>query len=54
MNRIVVTALLLFVWKSAPAQSKQNPCWKTAMAQPEMNRCADEDASAADVELNRM
>ena len=52
MNRLVFTALLLFI--SISAISQENPCWKTAMAQSEMNRCADEEARAADAELNRV
>jgi uncharacterized protein YecT (DUF1311 family) len=53
MNRLIITALLL-VSTAALSQSKQNPCWKTATAQPEMNRCADEDSTAADAELNHI
>jgi uncharacterized protein YecT (DUF1311 family) len=48
------TVFLLLVSVSALAQSKENPCWKTATAQSEMNRCADQDAKAADAELNRV
>jgi len=54
MNRFVLLALLLFVSASALSQSKENPCWKTAMAQSQMNHCADEDARAADAELNHV
>jgi len=54
MNRFILVPLLLCVSALAPSQSKQNPCWKTATAQSEMNRCADQDAKAADAELNRV
>jgi uncharacterized protein YecT (DUF1311 family) len=54
MNRLVLTALLLFICASALAQAKENPCWKTAVAQPDMNHCADEDATKANAELNRV
>jgi uncharacterized protein YecT (DUF1311 family) len=54
MNRVILVAFLLFVSVFAMSQSKENPCWKTAMTQSEMNHCADEDASAADAELNRV
>jgi uncharacterized protein YecT (DUF1311 family) len=54
MNRSVLAALLVFVSISALSQSKDSPCWKTAMTQFDMNRCAGEDASAADTELNRV
>jgi len=53
MNHLVITALLL-ISTSALSQSKENACWKTAMAQSEMNHCADQDAKAADAELNRV
>jgi uncharacterized protein YecT (DUF1311 family) len=54
MNRLVLTALLLVIPTSATSQPRENPCWKTAMAQSEMNRCADEDARAADAELDHV
>jgi uncharacterized protein YecT (DUF1311 family) len=54
MNRFVIAVSVLFISASALSQSKENPCWKTAMAQSEMNHCADEDAKAADAELNHV
>jgi uncharacterized protein YecT (DUF1311 family) len=54
MNRFVLAALLLVASTSSLSQSKENPCWKTATAQSEMNNCADEDARAADAELNHV
>ena len=54
MNLFALSALSLLISISAPSQSKDNPCWKAAMTQSDMNRCAGEDASAADAELNRV
>jgi uncharacterized protein YecT (DUF1311 family) len=54
MYRLVPIALLLLISTSVLSRSKENPCWKTAMAQSEMNRCADQDARAADAELNHV
>ncbi len=54
MSRAFITMTCLLITTVCLCQSPENPCWKTAKAQSEMNHCANQDAQAADGDLNRI